>query len=99
MVAIRVRLSDLASSDDWEDGEDEDDEETAQGKLSEDDNPGWVMGTITKTVQQCMERLWQKRMKLAELTQPGWEDTADYFPEWDKKSGTFKLMIPALLQS
>jgi len=28
-------------------GEDEDDEETEQGKLNEDDEPGWVMGTIT----------------------------------------------------
>jgi len=55
-VAIRGSLSDLANSDAGEDGEDEDDDETEQGKLSEDDEPGWVMGTITKTVQLCMER-------------------------------------------
>ena len=54
LVAIRDSLSDLASSDDGEDGEEEDDEETEQGNLSEDDEPGWVMGTITKTVQQRM---------------------------------------------
>jgi len=71
MVAIRDSLSDLASSDDGEDGEDEDDEETKQGKLSKDDEAGWVMGTITKTVQQRMERFQQKQMKLDELTQPG----------------------------
>jgi len=47
MVAIGDSLSDLASSDDGEDEEDEDDEETEQGQLSEDDEPGWVMGTIT----------------------------------------------------
>jgi hypothetical protein len=28
--------------------------------LSEDDDPGWAMGTITKMVQQPMERFWQK---------------------------------------
>jgi hypothetical protein len=47
LVAIGDSLSDLASSDDGEDGEDEDDNETVQGNLSEDDEPGWVMGTIT----------------------------------------------------
>jgi hypothetical protein len=49
MVAIRDSLSDLASSDNGEDGEEED-EETEQGQLSEDDEPSWVMSTITKTV-------------------------------------------------
>jgi len=77
LVAIGDSLSDLASSDDGEDGEDEDDEETELGRLSEDDEPGWVMGKITKTVQQRMERFRQKPMKLDELTQPGWEDAAD----------------------
>ena len=54
LVAMGDSQSDLASSDDREDGEDEDDEETEQGMLSEDDKPGWVMATITKTVQQRM---------------------------------------------
>ena len=81
LVAIGDSLSDLASSDDGEDGEDEDEEETEQGKLSDDDEPGWVMGTITKTVQQRMERFQQKQIKLNELTLPGWEDAADYFCE------------------
>jgi hypothetical protein len=80
MAAIGDSLSDLASSDDREDGEDED-EETEQGKLSEDDEPGWVRGTITKTVQQRMERFWRKQIKLDELTDPEWEDSADYFRE------------------
>jgi len=44
-------LCDFSSSDDGEDGEDEDHEETEQRQLSEDDEPGWVMATITKTVQ------------------------------------------------
>jgi len=97
MAAIGESLSDLASSDDGEDGEDED-EETAQGKLSEDDEPGWVMGTITKTVQPRMESFRQKQMKLAALTQPGWEDAADYFRERDKKYGTAELKVPVVVQ-
>jgi hypothetical protein len=48
LVAIGDSVSDLACSDNREDGEDEDDGETEQGNLSEDDEPGWVMGTITK---------------------------------------------------
>jgi len=79
MFGIGDSLNDLASSDDGEDGEDEDDAETEQGKLSEDDQPGGVMGTITKTVQQRMERFRQKQMMLDKLTQPGWQDAADYF--------------------
>jgi hypothetical protein len=70
--AIGDSLSDLASSDDNQDGEDEADDEgdTELGKLSDDDEPGSVMGTITKTVQHRMESLWQKQMRLHELTQP-----------------------------
>jgi hypothetical protein len=81
LVAIGDSLSDLARSNDGEDGEDEDDEETEQGKLSEDDKPGWVMGTITNMVQQWIERVRQKQIKFDEFTQPSWEDAADYFRE------------------
>jgi len=80
-VAIGDWLSDLASSDHGEDGEDGDDEDTEQGKLSDDGEPGWVMGTFTKTVQQRMESFQQQQMKLDKLSQPGWEDAADYFRE------------------
>jgi len=57
MVAIRDSLIDLGSSDVWEDGEDEDDEVTEQGLRSENDEPSWVMGRITITGQQQVERL------------------------------------------
>ena len=98
--AIGDSLSDLASSDDEEDGEDWDDEEedAAGGKLSEDDEPGWVMGTISKTVEHRMERFLQKQMKLDKLMQPGWGDAADYFCESDKKYGMTKWKIPAVVQ-
>jgi len=52
---IRDSLSDLASSDDEEDGEN-DDQDTDLGKLSENDEPSWLMGTISKTVKQHVER-------------------------------------------
>jgi len=50
-------MSDLASSDDEQDGEDEEDDEqdTELRDFSDDDDPGWVMGTITKTVQHHLE--------------------------------------------
>jgi len=70
MAAIRDSLSHLARSDDVEDGEDED-KETELGKLSDNDEPGWVRGTISKMVQQRMESIRQTQMKLDELTQPG----------------------------
>jgi hypothetical protein len=98
LVPIGDSLSDLASPDDGEGGEDEDDEETEQGKLSDDDEPGWVMGKITKTVQQHIERFRQKQMKLDELTQPGGEDAADYFRDRDMKYCTSELRVPAAVQ-
>jgi len=51
MVAIGDRQSYHASSENGEDRENVDDEETEQGKLSEDDEPGSVMGPITNPVQ------------------------------------------------
>jgi hypothetical protein len=52
LVGIGDILSDLASSDDGEAGEDEDDEETEQHKLSEDDEPGWVMVTAPASAEE-----------------------------------------------
>ena len=99
--AIGDSLSDLASSDDGEDGEDEDDDEDNPelGKISEDDEPGWVMGTISKTVQHRMERFRQKQIELDKLKQPGWGDAVDYFHERDKKYRTSELKVPAGVQS
>ena len=55
------------------------------GKLSEDDESGWVMGTISNMVQYRMERFRQNQMKLDKLTQPGWGGAAHYFRERDNK--------------
>jgi len=97
MAAVGDSLSDLASSEDGEDGEDEN-EETELGKRSEDDEPGWVMGAISKTVQQHMGSFRQKQMKLDELTHPGWEDAADYFRDRDKKYATAELRLLVVVQ-
>jgi len=63
--AIVYSLRDLVRSDDEADGEDNevDEKDTELGKLSDDDEPGWVMGTISKTVQHCMESFLQKLMR------------------------------------
>ena len=98
MVAVGDSLRDFAHSDNWDDGEDDDDEETEHGKLSEDDKPCWVMGTITKMVQQCMDWFQKKEIKLDELTQLVLEDGADYFCERDKKYGTSELRVHAIVQ-
>jgi len=98
LVAIGDSLSDHASSNDGEDGEDQDEKVTEQGKLSKDDEPGWVMGTITTTVQEGMERFGQRLMMLDGLTRPGWEDAADHFSERDTKYGTCELRVPAVVQ-
>jgi len=94
---IRDNVSDLASSDEEQDGEDEDydEDDTALGKLSEDDEPGWVMGTIFKTLQHGLESFRQKRMKLDELTQPGCGDATNYLSERDMKYGNTEWRVPA----
>jgi hypothetical protein len=83
--AIGDSLSNLASFNNEEDRENEDNDEkyTEQGKLNEDGEPVWVMGTISKMVQHCMERIPQQQMKLDNLTQLGWGDLANYLHERD----------------
>jgi len=99
VYAIGDSLSDLATSDDEEDREHEaDDEEfTMLSNLREDDEPGREMGTISKTQQLWMERFRHKHNRLDELTQPGWEDAADYFCDRDMKNGTAELRVPAVV--
>ena len=97
MVVIGHSLRLIGSSDDGEDREDENDEETEQRKLSEDDEPGWVMGATSKTFQHRMEILRQKPIKFDELTEPGWGDSADYLRERDTKYGSTELRIPVVV--
>jgi hypothetical protein len=85
--AIPASPSHLASSNDEQNGEGEEDneEDTELGKLSDDDNPGWVKGTISDTLQHCIESCSQTRIRLRELTQPGWGDAANYNHQRDTK--------------
>jgi hypothetical protein len=77
--AIGDSLNDLASSAEQENGDDKDDYkgDTGHGKLSEDDEPGWVIGTISRSQQHHMESFRQNRMRLDTRTQPGWENPSD----------------------
>ena len=88
IIVVGDSVSDIITSDDGEDGEDEHDEEAEQRQLSEDDEPSWVMGIITKTLPRGMDRFRQMQIKLDELTQLGWEDSADYICQRDTKCGT-----------
>jgi len=97
--AIGEILSDLEISDDEEDGKDvEDEEDTELGKLSEDDEPGWVISKISKTVQHRMESFQQKQMRLDELTQLAWGDVPEYFRERDMRYGMAELMVPSVVR-
>jgi len=98
--AIGDSLSDLASSKDVEVGEDDDDDEedTELAMLNEDDEPGWVMGTISRMVQPRMESIRQRQMTLDKLAQPGLGDAANYFCERDMKYGTTELKVPAVVK-
>jgi len=98
--AITDSLSDLPSSDHEHDGEDEEDDEAdiEHGKLSDDDETGWVMGTSSKTVKHCKESFQQKQMRLDELTQQGWRDAADYFCNNHMKYGTGEFKVPAVVK-
>jgi len=100
MNAIRDSLSDLGSSNDEQDGKDKEDdkEDTEHGKLSNADEPGWLMGSISKTVQNGMVRFWQKQIRLEQLTQPGCGDAAGYFHKWDMKYVTAELKVPAVVK-
>jgi len=81
LSSIGDHLGDLASYDDVEDGEHEDDDKANPelGKQSAHDEPGWVMGTISRAVNHRMERYRQNHMKVNELTRLAWVDAADYF--------------------
>jgi len=98
--SIGDSLSDRASSVDDQNGEDEEDDEedTEVGKMSDDDEPGWVMGTISKTVPHHMERSRQKQRRLDEVTQLGWGDAANYFCKRDMRYGTAEMRVLAVVK-
>ena len=98
--AIGDSLSNCACSDDEQDEEEEEDkEDTELGKLSKDDEPGWVMGTMSKMVQHRMDSFRQKQMRLDKLMQPGQGEAADYFREREIKYGMTKWIVLAIMKA
>jgi hypothetical protein len=100
LKAIGYRLSDLVISDEEQDvkEEEDDEEDTELGKLSADDEPGWAMGTISKSVQHRMESFRQKQMRFDKCTHLGWGDVANCFRQRDMKYRTFKLTVLAVIK-
>jgi len=98
--AIGDSLSNLASSDDEQDGEDEEDDEedTVLGKLSDGDEPGLEMCTISKTVQHRIEKFRQTQMRLDEFMQLGLGETANFFRERDMKNGAAESKVPVVVK-
>lgn len=76
-IAYGHGLSDPGSTDDEKHGDATDDADTELGKRSEDDEAGWVVGTISHMVWQRVQRFQQKQMKLDSLTLPGWWDVVN----------------------
>jgi len=85
MILIGDSMSNLASSDDEVDWHDEEEESTELGELSEHDEPSWVVGTISNTVERHMERFLPTEMMLDELTHLGQGEMAVYFRQIAKK--------------
>jgi len=56
------------------------------------------MGTITITLQQCRVTYLSKPIMLDKLTQPGWQDAADYCCGRDKKHSKVEVRVPAVTQ-
>ena len=103
--AIHDSLSDLPSSDDGEDGDNNDWDEKDNnqqypplGRMSEDDQPCSVMGTISHTVEHEMEHLRINQMKSDKLPLQGWGDLHNYIHEKDKKNGTTELKVAVIFQ-
>jgi hypothetical protein len=96
--AIGDSMSDLAMSKNEEDGEDEDDDEedTEHGTLSDNEEPGWLMGTISKMVPERMECIRQNQLRLDEKTQQLWGDAGDFVRERDMKYRRTELEVLAL---
>jgi hypothetical protein len=56
------------------------------------------MGTISNVVQHPLDSFPQMQIRVGELTQQGWGDTADYSHERDMKYGMTDLKVPAVVK-
>jgi len=94
-------LSNLAWFKDAEDGDDDDDdkEDPLLDQLSEDDEPSWVMGTISKMVQHRLKGIWTYQRNVDGLTHPRSRDAADSFCERDMMYGMIQLRVTGVVQT
>jgi len=92
---IRVHLSDLAHSDDIQDEEykEYDIEHTELGKLSEDDDPASVIGTISELVTHRMVSYRQQQMILDKLTELALRDAANISRERSMMHRTAEMRV------
>ena len=97
--AIRDSLSDLETSNNEVDGDDKDyyEQDSDLGNLNEDEEPGWVMGTISKMLQQCLNIFQQKQIRPDKLMKLGWGDIAEHFRERDMIYGTARLWCAVVI--
>lgn len=71
IITIQYTFSDLPTSNNGKHGEPSDVNKPAQSMVSNDEEPGWVIGTYTKIEQQALQRFLQMQMKLDKLSDPG----------------------------
>lgn len=67
-------------------------------KLSGEDEAGWVVHTISKTVPLGIQWFRQKQLRLERLTITGWGDAVDYFWKCNKKDIRTELRVQAVIE-
>ena len=68
LEAIGDSINNIATSDEEDDKDKEEDgEDNVNSELSDDNKPNWIVGTINKLVQKLLDTFWTKQMKLKKL--------------------------------
>jgi hypothetical protein len=101
LKAIGESIDDVVASDDDDDDDDDDDEEGEEEEdddalSDEEDEPGAAIGTLPKAIEARLQGFRMKRLKLDELTRPGWPDAAEYFRKRDEKYGVAESVMPTV---
>jgi len=97
--AIRESLSGLPCLYNEEVTEDEEDnmEDLGLSKLGDDDEPGWVMGTISRPDQHYIESYLQNLIQLDELTTPEWGEASNYCLERYMRFSMANCKVPRVI--
>jgi len=97
--AIGDCLKNLQSSDvteGWEDP-DVDHGKLVLGKMSEDDEPGCTMDTLSRMEQHHIDSFLRKQGRIDNGSQPGWRVEAEYFCGRVLMCWTTHMNVPAVL--